>query len=384
MDEKSKKSVYQRTMALLLFLLGIWSLPSFICRIGADDFYRGDEHIQAQLAGCVERWIKSTLTLREYHTGHDKLSSEWYMATYVFAGMGFGQTAIEHPARRVRNCQLMERCIEGILSDEARAYDKNAWEEDPLTGIDGPKHHAAYLGYFNLLLSLHRLLHERSKYDALNDRITAKLLRDIKKSPSMLLYTYPGQIYDVDNCVAIASIALHDRATGSSNREIIDRWIAKCRSDFIDPSTGLLYQTDGPPGRGSGTAFGLYCLSFADMNLSKSLYDALKTNLKGSFAGFGAVREFPGGRGAGDIDSGPVLLGYGLSATGFSIAGSRIHRDREFFRQLYATSTLFGAPSISGGKREYVLGGPLGNALMFAMLTALPDFDERIRRLDGK
>ena len=54
------------------------------------------------------------------------------------------------------------------------------------------------------------------------------------------------------------------------------------------------------------------------------------------------------------------------------IAGTRIFGDRDYFKQLYRTSVLFGAPLQSGGDWEYVAGGPLGNAIMFAMLTAVP------------
>ena len=41
-------------------------------------------------------------------------------------------------------------------------------------------------------------------------------------------------------------------------------------------------------------------------------------------------------------------------------------------RRLFATSYLFGAPLDRGDARNYVSGGPLGDAIMFAMLTALP------------
>ena len=75
-------------------------------------------------------------------------------------------------------------------------------------------------------------------------------------------------------------------------------------------------------------------------------------------------------RGAGDIDSGPVVLGFGVSASGFAIGASRAHGDRETFTGLYATAHLFGAPWDEDGSRTYATGGPIGDAILFAMLTA--------------
>ena len=85
------------------------------------------------------------------------------------------------------------------------------------------------------------------------------------------------------------------------------------------------------------------------------------------------MREYPPGEGGpGDIDSGPVILGIGFSSTGFALAGARTFGDRERFQSLYRTAYLIGSPLERGGLRNYVCGGPLGNAILFAMLTARP------------
>jgi hypothetical protein len=152
------------------------------------------------------------------------------------------------------------------------------------------------------------------------------------------------------------------------------------KNDYTDKKTGLLYQcidgSNGEPAdlpRGSGTCLGLYFISFMDAEFSKSLYLSVKRELRGGVLGFGGIKEYPssckGERG--DIDSGPVIFGYGLSATGFAIAGTRIHGDSEMFRNLYATAYLCGAPHDADGKRNFVTGGHIGNSIMFAMMTAL-------------
>ena len=89
---------------------------------------------------------------------------------------------------------------------------------------------------------------------------------------------------------------------------------------------------------------------------------------------FGAVLEHPTTcvdcMGRVDVDSGPVFMGFGVSATGFAIGASRANDDRDAFVSLYATAHLFGAPFDDGATRTYATGGPLGDAILLAMLSA--------------
>ena len=197
----------------------------------------------------------------------------------------------------------------------------------------------------------------------------------------MLLQTYRNEVYPADNCLAIASIGLHGKATGTDHSQLLDRIIENFREVCIDEKSGLVFQSinnhSGKPidePRGSGTAFGLYFLSFVDQELASELYQAARKELAGNVIGFGLMQEYPASSlgGFGDVDSGPVIMNFGVSPTGFMIAGTRIFGDRDYFQQLYRTSVLFGAPLDSGDDWEYVTGGPLGNAIMFAMLTAVP------------
>ena len=123
--------------------------------------------------------------------------------------------------------------------------------------------------------------------------------------------------------------------------------------------------------RGSGTALAAYFLGWADPALSHDLVDAMKRELYGAPLGFGALREYPRGhRGSGDADSGPLVLGFGVSATGFALGAARMNGDAALFDSLFATVQLFGAPDDRSGARRFVTGGPIGNAILFAMLTA--------------
>jgi hypothetical protein len=302
---------------------------------------------------------------------------EWLFGSYMMSGMGFGQIAVQHPGLKEKNVALMELCIENILSDKVKAFDIECWREDPIDTLDSGKGHVAYLGYLNLLMSFCRSLKPDMKFAGLNDKISGVLKKRLESAKGMMSETYPCEVYPVDNCAAFASVALHAKATASDCSAFVKKWL-KNFEKFIDPESGLIYQSiDSSSGfpydhpRGSGTFLSIYFLSFADMEFSRQLYFKAKKHTFNKFFGFGVVREYPPGvSGLGDIDSGPVIFGWGLSPTGFMIAGSRIHGDEDVYSRLYATVYAWGAPVESGNRIKFVSGGSLGNAIMFAMLTA--------------
>lgn len=369
-------------LSCVLFLLAVWRLPYWCCSRPADRWYDGDAQLQTALASGVERWVTNDLSRGQFSTGSSQFNGEWLFGTYLMAGLGFGQTALEHPELKARNVKLMEQCITLILSDGVRQFDTESWGNDAITTLDDPAaHHAAYLGYLNLLLGFHRQLAPDSPFASLNDRITDALHRRVTQSPIRLLQTYPGEVYPVDNCAVMGSIGLHAKVTDTDRGAFLKEWIAFCRQHYVDRETGLLIQCvdsrTGAPAddpRGSGTFLGLYFLSFADPAFAGELYRAGRRNLSARVLGFGGAREYPRNvaGGMGDIDSGPVIAGLGLSSTGFMIAGSRMAGDRDYFRRLYATAHAWGAPYERDDQLTFVTGGPLGNAILFAMLTAQP------------
>jgi hypothetical protein len=364
-------------VALSWLVAGVVLVPHRVCARGADAAFDGTSTDTAKLATSVNTWTKSSLEESQFHTGSQLFDQEWYFGTYMMAAMAFGQLALEHPEDRPARIASMERCIDALLTPRAKAFDTSQWHEDPIDSLDGPHGHAAYLGYLNLAISLHRSIVKPSKYDALGARITDALARRIEASRTGMLETYPGVMFPVDTASGVGSIGLADRATGSDHPGAVAKYSAAVRAHYL--KDGLLVQAAGADGtpwdvaRGSGTALGAYFISFADEELSRDLWTAAKRVLYKDVIGFGAVREYaPGAEGNGDVDSGPIVLGLGVSATGFAMAPARIHGDREAWRGIWATVHLFGAPHDDGAARTHVTGGPLGDAILLAMMTAQP------------
>jgi hypothetical protein len=310
------------------------------------------------------------------------------------SALGFGQLASAQREDAAASVARMETCLDALLDPRLRVLEAKAWGADALASVEAAggaddRGHVAYLGYAALALALHRQIRPESRFVATEESIVGALARRITRSKAGFLETYPGEVYPVDNTAAFAALALHARAVRGREDEravteaALARGLEAMRARGIDAATGLLFQAvtadeaapvDSP--RASGTALAAYFLSFADPAMSRGLFRALKAQFR-TVLGFGGVLEYPVAtstrRSGHDVDSGPVLLGFGVSASGFALGASRIYGDRDTFRALYASAHLFGAPLDEGdGTRTYVVGGPLGDAILFAMFTALP------------
>lgn len=205
--------------------------------------------------------------------------------------------------------------------------------------------------------------------DALVQRISAHQLGIVE--------TYPGEAYPCDIAAIVGAIAQHDRITGRDRSAIVEHMTRVYRERWIDPVSGYLVQAIAADGsvrdapRGSGTALAAFFWSFADPSLADELDRALLERGHASLFGFGAIRDYPEDTvGHGDIDSGPVVLGVWVSATGFALSAARRRGDADRFAALYRTAALFGTPVTRDGTTRMLAGGPLGNAILLAMLTA--------------
>jgi hypothetical protein len=379
---QNRETMLLRRTAVVFALLVLPALvvPRLWCDRGGQALFEGRPGSAAPLAREVGAWMVAGVDADRFSTGSSRFDGEWALGTHQMALLGLGQTVLQHPDLREELTPAMDAGLTRLLEPSTRSFGTEAWGEDGLRALDSSSGHA-YLGYLNLALGMHRLVTPDSDLAGLHDELTAALARRLSQAPHGTIETYPGETYPPDVCAVAGSIGLHARVTGTDHGEVLAAWAEAFREHHVDPDTGLLVQAvDGASGepldraRASGTAIGAYFLAFADPELSAGFHAALKDHCRVGVLGFGGMREFARGQGGGfgDVDSGPVVFGVGMSATGFALASARIHRDRATFRQLHRTAVLFGAPLERDGRRSFVTGGPLGNAILLAMLTAGP------------
>jgi hypothetical protein len=313
----------------------------------------------------------------DFATGSERFDGEWAFATCQMTVLGLGQVVRAMPDSRDRYLPAMRSCARAMQTPEALSFGTSAWGEKGLATLKGGSGHA-YLGYLALALGALRELDPGCPEVAIHDDLVDALERRMGASTSAVIETYPGEAYPADVSAVMGAIGQRARIAGTDTSDLVTRWSRLARASLVDPGSGLLYQsvdpataapTDGP--RASGTALAVYFLSFVDPALSRDLYRALVATCYREPFGFGALREYPPGTsGQGDVDSGPVILGLGASATGFTLAGARIHSDPRVHAAIFRTAVLAGWPVLREGRWRWRTGGRLGNAVLLAMLTA--------------
>jgi len=361
-----------RAISALVVIAVAMVAPRWWCARGAAAMHRGDRDAQAPFARGVGRAVCDGARVG---TGSAHFDGEWALVAYQMAILGMGQVARAHPAERDALRPLMRRCAGRMMSSEARAFGAARWNEDGIASLASDHGHA-YLGYLALALGMLRAVDPGTPYASTHDALINAFTRRIAHAPAGLIETYPGEAYPPDVASVIGAIGLHGAVTGADHRAVLGPWAATFRARYVHRASGYVIQRatldgaalDAP--RGSGTAVTAYFVSFADRVLAAELGRAVARGTR-TLAGFGGVREFPEGvAGRGDIDSGPVLLGVSVSGTAFGFASLRAARDEDRFTALWRTAHLFGAPRARGDAWGFTTAGPMGDAILLAMMTA--------------
>lgn len=293
-------------------------------------------------------------------------------ALYGLAHVGLGRD--EPPADRADEIREAAWALDRLDSAAGRA---------PFDAGLTPAYGVFYRGWTNWLRGgLLSLQAERDPAQMRRlEQDSAELAAAFDAAPTPFLEAYPGQAWPVDSTVAIASLRLHDTLTTPAYDATVIRWLAQARAR-LDPGTGLLPHRvdpldgtalDGP--RGTSQSMINRFLVDVDPEFARDQYlrfrDAFLTTPLGLVPG---VREYPSGTGgAGDVDSGPLVLGVSLSATVVTLGAARAHGDEPLAGALANAGDVLGVPLDTPWTRRYAFGAlPVGDAFVAWSKTARP------------
>jgi hypothetical protein len=373
----------RRVIALAVALVVVRFVPPAWCGRDAAGWIRGEPSQQRALAEeLVAFEARDDARRGAYTPAADRFTGEWALVTHQMTALGLAQLCLAHPAWRDRYAPVVTRAAVKSFLPEMRDFGTRAWKgEDALASL-GSAHGHAYLAYPALAVGMARLLDPAFPADlaAKHDALIAAYERRLLASPTGLIETYPGEAYPTDVAAVAGAIAVHGRATGADHRKVLAHWAERVRAAQIDRASGLVVQRMGAADgrahdapRGSGTGLAAYFAGFADRSVAALLAEGLFRH-EATWMGFGAIREYADGHdGPGDVDSGPVLLGVSVSATGFALAPARAFGYQDAFTRIYRTTELFGVRVGSGERARFATGGPIGNALLLALLTSGPE-----------
>jgi hypothetical protein len=356
----------------LVAALTVVVVPRHLCGGMPQAFFDDDTDDPVALARGVAHHLEAGPTPADFSTGAALFDAEWAFGSHVMGVLGLAQVIRQRPQTRDALLPALRIGSRRLLDPALRKFGTEAWGDDGLSAQSEGDH--AYLGYAALALSVARTVDPAPSWT--DDALLARLTERVLASPTGMIETYPGEAYPVDVSSIVGAAAVLARHQKRPTPPVVAHYVGELRRRYLDEH-GYLVQAvdarDGQPfsrGRASGTALAAYFVGFADAPLQADLYRALDAHT-GTFFGFHGVHEYADGRdGRGDVDSGPVPLGISVSGTGFMIASARAQGDRDRFVGLARTAMLFGMPSQQAGRLRFASGGPLGDAILLAMLTA--------------
>ena len=252
------------------------------------------------------------------------------------------------------------------------------WEEGGATEEDltpSPFVHGLVLN----LLVRHREASNDDRCDGLAHRIASALAREFEASRDGILGSYEDMWWLSDNFVAMGALARYDRLYGEKASRSKAKLLASVKRYYVDKAAGMFATyvdaerretIQGP--RGISQMYGLHFLRDFAPEFASAQYALAGRHLVRRGFGLAAVREFPEGQeGEPDVDSGAVLFGLGLSASGFGIGAAAVTGDRETARALLSAAVLVGGPELRKGMLRYRSMPPVGQAVILFGKTLL-------------
>lgn len=240
-----------------------------------------------------------------------------------------------------------------IMIDEGHAHwVKEYWGENHLERPDC---------FYKMLLigslTAHHNLTGSDEHLVLLRQVVESLVKDINESRAGLIDDYPSQCFPADVGVAIAMVRHADSALGGDH----SAWAERSLHRMLGNSGGELppytaRAQDGMPITQSRGCTNGFFFSFA-REVSPGTIDPIYQKYAGRFwqSGFCCAgwREFPNAPKSNDAtyfdpDSGPVIAGYGTSATGLGLGAARRHGDSERAGQLGAELITTSLPLPNG------------------------------------
>lgn len=367
-------------VAVVVAVAVVGTVPRWWCGRDADEWFLGES---GRVRALAEEMVAFEAEDDRWRAGggRDRVVGMWGLLAHQMTALGLAQVSLAHPEWAARYGPVVTRAATKSLLPQLRFEFTDAWHgRDGLAELDSMDGHA-YLSYPALALGMARLVDPAFPPDlaARHDALIAALERRLLASPTGLLDTFPGEAYPTDVAAVAAAIAVHGRVTGADHTAVLTHWAERVRAVQIDRPTGLVIQRMGIDGRphdaprASGTGLAAYFAGFADRSLAEELAKGLFGQER-TVLGFGAIDEYGDGySGPGDMDSGTLILGISVSATGFALAPARAFGHRDLFTRLFRTTDLFGLPLQSGDRKRFATGGAIGNALLLAFLTSGPE-----------
>lgn len=330
----------------------------------------------------LQRVIKEPLTPASAIMTIGRESSEWMLFSYSFATYALTNIAVRDTAYTRQATEVIKEAINKTLDEKISSW----FTVDPvlLQSDSIPDYSVLYLGHLNLMMGCYRLLSNDSTFNELNNRLSKSLNERYTRKKFLNLESYPASIWIPDNTVAIASLRLHSRNTGSTYDATCIKWSNYVKATCVDKETGVLYSTLHPQTgepieepRGSMLGWSILFIYQFDSAFAIDLYKNYKKHFSDNYSILRIFRERSDKRetNTGDIDSGPIVFGYSIPANEFALGNALLAQDFKTANKLERLISLGAKQNEEHNEIKYKVRflkmniSPLAEALVLNSLT---------------
>ena len=307
---------------------------------------------------------------------------------YPFAipALGYANMGLGDAKQRQHSAAQMQKLIDLLISTVTEDIRPPGGD---LNRLPNYQREGTRLATLNLTLACYALISDDGRYDTLHDGVSLLLRRALTMRAGKPLASYPAYTWYFDTIMALVSLDLYDRAHGLAHTgPLIEQHFAWLRSHATDTGTGLPVAYQGGLPRGCDLSMQICLLQQLDSRTAQRLYADYVQHHWVNFGFIAGFREWPKSRGpssTGDIDSGPLILGIGPTATGVGIGAAKAVSDAKrlgtLARQLKVLPDFLrrlekGEQQLFGGSlwvnSQYVTGFLYGDAVLFYAVTWVP------------
>ena len=234
--------------------------------------------------------------------------------------------------------ELLGEVVKRSIHPKVNPYKKQITKVSSLGGF------GYYLEHLNIVLGCYRMIAD-DQYHELNTRITEHLVKLSNQSSNYHAKLIPWirMKWAADQAAIIYSIWLYDQNNGTSyHHELAENWVTIMRSEFTHQSSGL-YQTEvervkrySKQPRGCSLSYLIYYMSFFNRNEALTQWGLYKEKMHVSYGPIKGFREYLRGyKGGWNPDSGPVVFGLGIAATGLAYKTAKALGDDQTSHELF-------------------------------------------------
>lgn len=302
---------------------------------------------------------------------HETLISAFSVVALSHMACGLLNTAQAQPELRAEVLPLLAETVRRALHPAVSRYGA-----DPRTVTDWGDHNL-YLTHLNLAVGCYRAVSGDTQYDGLHHRLAVHLRSRTLRDGDWHAQSFAFPVkWPADQAATLASLALYDRCFGTRLAdEPVAGWLQYLATQATDTATGLPYSCLMPlphaqVPRGCALSWSLlYMAQFAPAEAGR-LYRRYREHYWQEWLGLGGFREWPHGSDYGvSVDSGLIIRGFGMTASGFGLGATRLHGDARAYGLLRRMTATVGLP-YGGDVRAHRLAPLLGEAILFHGMTA--------------